>query len=69
MSTLRRTETDLTRFYGMFPQPDLARDLFNLIEGHRIDTRMRTAYPGIRHDLWRWRSAGSPLPRKRTIPR
>jgi len=51
MSTLRRTETDLTRFYGMFPQPDLARDLFNLIEGHRIDTRMRTAYPGIRRDM------------------
>lgn len=51
MSTLRRTETDLTRFYGMFPQPDLARDLFNLIEGHRIDTRMRAAYPGIRRDM------------------
>lgn len=51
MSTTRRTETDLTRFYGLFPQPDLARDLFNLIEGHRIDTRMRSAYPGIRRDM------------------
>lgn len=51
MTTLRRTDTDLTRFYGMFPQPDLARDLFNLLEGHRIDTRMRVAYPGIRRDM------------------
>lgn len=50
MST-RHTDTDLTRFYELFPQPDLARDLFNLIEGHRIDTRMRAAYPGIRRDM------------------
>ena len=51
MTTLRRDETDLTRFYALFPQPDLARDLFNLIEGHRIDTRIRLAYPGIRRDM------------------
>jgi len=51
MSTLRRTETDLTRFYALFPEPDLARDLFNLVEGHRIETRMRGAYPGIRRDI------------------
>jgi nitric oxide reductase activation protein len=48
---MRRTETDLTRFYALFPQPDLARDLFNLVEGHRIDTRIRQAYPGIRRDM------------------
>jgi len=51
MTTLRRDETDLTRFYGLFPQPELARDLFNLVEGHRIDTRIRQAYPGIRRDM------------------
>lgn len=51
MTTMRRTETDLTRFYELFPQPDLARDLFNLVEGHRIDTRIRAAYPGIRRDM------------------
>lgn len=51
MTTMRRTETDLTRFYELFPQPGLARDLFNLIEGHRIDTRIRAAYPGIRRDM------------------
>ncbi len=51
MSTLQRTETDLTRFYALFPQPDMARDLFNLVEGARIDARIRRAYPGIRRDM------------------
>ncbi|MFN8111275.1 MAG: VWA domain-containing protein [Thermoleophilia bacterium] len=51
MSTRRVTETDLTRFYELFPEPDLARDLFNLVEGYRIDTRMRRTYPGIRRDM------------------
>lgn len=51
MSTLRPVETDLTRFYALFPQPNLARDLFNIIEGHRIDSAIRRAYPGIRRDM------------------
>lgn len=51
MTTLRPTETDLTRFYALFPQPALARDLFNVIEGHRIDSAIRRAYPGIRRDM------------------
>ncbi|MBY0397059.1 MAG: VWA domain-containing protein [Thermoleophilia bacterium] len=51
MSTLRSTETDLTRFYALFPQPALARDLFNILEGHRIDSAIRRAYPGIRRDM------------------
>ena len=51
MSTRLREESDLTRFYALFPQPELARDLFNLIEGRRIDTLMRAAYPGIRRDM------------------
>jgi len=45
------TPSDLGRFYGLFPQPDLARDLFNIVEGHRIDARLRLAYPGIRRDM------------------
>ena len=45
------TLSDLGRFYGLFPQPDLARDLFNIVEGHRIDARLRSAYPGIRRDM------------------
>lgn len=51
MSTLRSTETDLARFYALFPQPALARDLFNILEGHRIDSAIRRAYPGIRRDM------------------
>lgn len=51
MTTLQPTETDLTRFYALFPQPALARDLFNIVEGHRIDSAIRRAYPGIRRDM------------------
>lgn len=51
MSTTHPTETDLTRFYALFPQPHLARDLFNVVEGHRIDSAIRRAYPGIRRDM------------------
>ncbi|MGE0347049.1 MAG: hypothetical protein AB7I24_09290, partial [Candidatus Nanopelagicales bacterium] len=51
MTTTRTVETDLTRFYALFPQPALARDLFNIVEGHRIDSAMRRAYPGIRRDM------------------
>lgn len=51
MTTLQPTETDLTRFYALFPQPFLARDLFNILEGHRIDSAIRRAYPGIRRDM------------------
>ena len=43
--------TDLTRFYEIFPQPALARDLFNIVEGHRVDAAIRRAYPGIRRDM------------------
>jgi nitric oxide reductase NorD protein len=51
MSSLRITETDLSRFYALFPQPALARDLFNIVEGHRVDTLIRRAYPGIVKDM------------------
>ena len=51
LSTLRPTVTDLTRFYEIFPQPALARDLFNIVEGHRVDAAIRRAYPGIRRDM------------------
>ena len=51
LSTLRPAATDLTRFYAIFPQPALARDLFNIVEGHRVDAAIRRAYPGIRRDM------------------
>jgi cobalamin biosynthesis protein CobT len=46
-----RRQSDLTLFYGLFPSPALARDLFNIIEGQRIETLIRLAYPGIRRDM------------------
>ena len=46
-----RRQSDLTRFYGLFPSPALARDLFNIVEGQRIETLIRLAYPGIRRDM------------------
>ena len=46
-----RRESDLTRFYGLFPSPALARDIFNIVEGQRIETLIRAAYPGIRRDM------------------
>ncbi len=51
MTTRPATETDLTRFYELFPQPGLARDLFNIVEGHRVNAAIRRAYPGIRRDM------------------
>jgi nitric oxide reductase NorD protein len=51
VTTLRPPESDLTRFYLLFPQPALARDLFNVAESHRVDGLMRRAYPGIRRDM------------------
>ena len=52
MTTQQPVQSDLGRFYALFPQPDLARDLFNIVEGHRIDARLRAAYPGIRRDMY-----------------
>lgn len=46
-----RRESDLTKFYGMFPSPALARDIFNIVEGQRIEALIRRAYPGIRRDM------------------
>ena len=59
MSTAVVEESELTRFYGLFPQPALARDLFNLVEGQRIDSRLRAAYPGIRRDMDMIRAASA----------
>jgi nitric oxide reductase NorD protein len=51
VSTLRPTASELTLFYEIFPQPALVRDLFNIVEGHRVDAAIRRAYPGIRRDM------------------
>ncbi len=60
MGTLRApAQTDLTRFYAIFPQPALARDLFNIVEGHRVDTAIRRTYPGIRRDMAKIQAASA----------
>lgn len=60
MSTLRApAETDLTRFYAIFPQPAMARDLFNIVEGHRVDAAIRRTYPGIRRDMAKIQAASA----------
>ena len=60
MSTLRApSETDLSRFYAIFPQPAMARDLFNIVEGHRVDTAIGRAYPGIRRDMAKIQAASA----------
>lgn len=59
MSTTVPDESELTRFYSLFPQPALARDLFNLIEGLRVDNKLRAAYPGIRRDMDMIRAASA----------
>jgi nitric oxide reductase NorD protein len=38
-------------FFGLFPDPTLARRLFATIENGRIDRRLRLEYRGIRRDL------------------
>ncbi len=41
-------ESDFDTLYRHFPAPWLARHLFRLLEGTRIDARMLHCYPGIR---------------------
>jgi nitric oxide reductase activation protein len=46
------TPTDaFSAFFEAFPQPDLARNLFAMLEDARIDAVMLRRYKGLRHDL------------------
>ena len=49
--TTRVPASELSRFYALFPHPKLAMDLFTIVEGYRVDARLRTSYPGIRKDM------------------
>jgi len=40
--------TDLQRFFDLFPDRQLASDLFTLVEDGRIDHRVKWEYPGLR---------------------
>jgi nitric oxide reductase NorD protein len=69
MTTRTPVESELTRFYALFPYPALAKDLFNIVEGHRVDHRLRASYPGIRRDMDAIRSATAEgRPELETLP-
>ncbi len=57
MSTNVLPPNELARFYALFPVPHLARDLFNVVEGYRVDSRLRAAYPGLARDMFPIRAA------------
>lgn len=40
-----KEKSDIEMFFHLFPEPDLAADLFNIIEDYRIDTRVKGEYP------------------------
>jgi len=52
-------ETDLNRFFRSFPNTVLAKDLFRILEGARVEARVRDEYPGVARqmdamgDVWR----------------
>jgi hypothetical protein len=53
----REGETEMERLARGFKHRHLARALFEELEGHRVMTRVRQAYPGIERDLGRVREA------------
>jgi len=46
-------ESDIERFVGLFPEPDLARDLFNLMEDWRIEKILIREYPALGEEISR----------------
>ncbi len=44
-------ESDFDRFFHLFPEPDLAHDLFNLLEDFRIEGILKREYPALGEDL------------------
>jgi hypothetical protein len=44
-------DSDYRAVLKVFPEPRLARKIFGTMENARIDTRLRTAYRGLRKDL------------------
>lgn len=39
--------SDIDRFYDLFPVPELARDLTNILEDYRIELRLKAEYPAL----------------------
>ncbi|MRR18056.1 MAG: VWA domain-containing protein, partial [Deltaproteobacteria bacterium] len=44
-------ESDIDRFFLLFPEPDLAHDLFNLLEDFRIECILKREYPALGEDI------------------
>jgi uncharacterized protein YegL len=44
-------ESDIDRFIHIFPEPDLAHDLFNLLEDFRIECILKREYPALGADI------------------
>jgi len=38
-------KSDLEKFFDLFPEPELARDLMTILEDYRINSRLKTEYP------------------------
>jgi len=45
--------TDLENFYQLFPEPELAEDLMNILEDYRIETRLKKEYPVLGEQIAR----------------
>ncbi len=37
--------SDIEQFYALFPEPEMARDLTNILEDYRIESRLKEEYP------------------------
>jgi nitric oxide reductase NorD protein len=46
-------ENDIERLAEHFPEPDLMRDLFNLMEDFRIESILKSEYPALGHEIER----------------
>ncbi len=44
-------ESDIDRFVHLFPEPELAHDLFNLLEDFRIECILKREYPALGEDI------------------
>ncbi|MBI4764302.1 MAG: VWA domain-containing protein [Deltaproteobacteria bacterium] len=49
----REGESDIEQFVRLFPEPDLARDLFNLLEDRRIEKILMREYPALGEEISR----------------
>ena len=46
-----KPSNDLEQFFHLFPDPELARDLMNILEDFRIESRLKNEYPVLGHQI------------------